>query len=303
MRTLIALVCTLALAGPGSREDEPKGAKGEHVSITVRCDPAVVQPGGWVDVVIDYVLESGWHTTSPCSKAGQPTALDLALPEGWNPSGRVRATQGRIVHDETFGDVEQVSGRGEIRRRLRVPAKAEEENRTLDGSLTIVVCDFERCLPPQALAFRVPLDVNAKEGLRGPQLDDELAAEPNDGIAFQQQGCLVRVRADPDVASPGEEFLLVMDVAMGPDTKATDFSLELTGLDPVSSVGNGWNAVRRPMNTAEIHDAPCFSHIQPVRLSAKVEGTELKFKAAVTIQKPSKQKAWMHFSVPLRIER
>ena len=247
---------------------------GEHVTVAVRCDPEVVRPGGWVDVVVDWSLEPGWHATSPRSRSGQLTVFECPAPRGFEACGRVRATPGRIVHDTTFGEVEEISGRGELRRHFRVPADADGERR-IEGSTSWIVCDFERCLPSQSFLFEVKLRV-ASDGADGPSYADGAVLSDDARLHLTSEGVGVSVRGDVDRIAPGEEFLAILDVAAVGTKEPLDVHVLETGIrGPVKMAGRPWRVVRRAVQLESGKSAARVSLFVPLRAEREVQGHEI----------------------------
>jgi Thiol:disulfide interchange protein DsbD, N-terminal len=288
VKILIATLCSLALASGDTKPDVPKPVKGEHVSITARCDPPVVLPGGWVDVVIAYDLEPGWHATSPNSKGGQRVGLELKLHDGFALSGRPRAPRGDIVHDETFGEIEELSGRGEIRRRVHVPEQIEAGTRTLEGRMTWIVCDSARCLPPQSLSFSAAFEVSPK-GEHGPvpAFDPEILRRAS--AELNSKRYVANVRADVERASPGEEFFAIADVAVGADLTPADVQFMRAGSASVHPVGSSWRVTRENVNLEGSGSVARFTEILPLRVDPAVNRESLKLTIAFTV--PGRTKA------------
>jgi hypothetical protein len=301
MRAVLTVLFTLVLVPPLARIGAPKETKGQHVTLTARCDPPVALPGGWVDVVIGCEIDPGWHTTSPRSKAGQRTLVDVTAPAGSVLVNRVSANSGEIVHDETFGDVEQISGRGEFRRRLHLPQNGEEGSRAIEGTVTIVVCDFAHCLPPQTLHIAPPLEVSAKNGLPGPQLGDELVLDKDEVAQLVGKGFFVRVSADASRVKPEEEFLLIVDIVLAAEMKSEGVSVTSVGDPKVTELGHAWTTSRKIVKGEGVGQVNGFSRVFPMRVAAGT--TESKLKVPVAVQFSTKSAGGvMDFFVPLEID-
>jgi hypothetical protein len=289
MKFLLATLCSLALVtGDGdTRGGATKSVKGEHVSITARCDPPVVLPGGWVDVVVAYEIEPGWHATSPNSKVGQRVGLDLTLPDGFALSGRPRASRGEFVHDVSFGEIEELSGRGEIRRRVRVPKLPEAGTRTLEGRTTWIVCDFARCLPPQSLSFSTSFAVSPK-GERGPVPAFDARTLRDASTQLRRKGYVAIVGADVERASPGEEFFAIADVAVGAGTTAVDVNFLRVDEPSVHPIEPNWRVAREAMVLEGGGSIACFTEILPMRMEPDLKKESIKFTIPFTVRGPTK---------------
>jgi hypothetical protein len=294
------ILCVLALVVPDARVETPKEAKGQHVTLTARCDPPVVLPGGWVDVVIACEVDRGWHTTSPRSKAGQRTLVAVTPPAGSVLTREVFAKPGEVVHDETFGDVEQISGRGEFRQRLHLPQVGDEGLRAIEGSVTIVVCDFAHCLPPQVLSIGAPLEINSQNGLPGPQLDD-LVLGRDDVATLAEKGVFVRASTDVERVKPNEDFLLIVDVILAADVKPEDVHITSVGDAKVSESGGGWTISRSSVKGEGVGNATGSSRVFQMHVAAGTKGPNLKIPVAVHFDTKSMHGV-MDFAIPLAID-
>jgi hypothetical protein len=199
-------------------QDAPFTASGQHIRLSAHCDPPIVRPGGWLDVVIEGRTDPGWHITSPASKRGQRASVELELPAGFVRFGRLHAPPGRELHDEIFGAVEILEDRFELRQHVRVPEELATKELTIRGTSVWIVCDPTRCLPPQKLELDVPLTIDS-QGARGPNPsigEPALHAGTEERALLASEGFFARAIPEVERVTPGDEILVALDIALDP---------------------------------------------------------------------------------------
>ncbi len=206
MKLLLAFLAVLSLGAlPANASD--------HVKVTVKTDPEVACPDGWVDVVFHYELDPGWHAVSPRSANGLSVSATTKLPDGLRTVGGLWAAPGQIVKDPTLGEVEQFAGKGQLRQRLHVASDMKSGKYKLSGSTIWQVCDASKCLPPQTIDFDFELPVSDHAG-RGPlmrNIEAMTALTPAEQSLLNSNGFVVRAHIDGDRARGGDDRFVVLD--------------------------------------------------------------------------------------------
>jgi hypothetical protein len=289
MRFRLATLLRFALAATASfapSQAAPQEASGQHIRLSARCDPPIVQAGGWVDVVIDGRTDPGWHITSPLSKGGQRASVELELPEGFVPAGRLRAPPGRERHDVVFGTVEILEDRFELRQHVRVPEKLAASELNLRGTSLWIVCDPARCLPPQRLELCAPLKIDPG-GARGP---NPSIGEPQFQLRVEERALLAAegfvARASPELerVSPGECLFVALDLAFD----AAKFeSVSRAGLGPAkdsSPEGEGWVARESTVECDGGKQCRALRTLLPLRVAAETERAEIEVPIEIVLR-------------------
>lgn len=205
------LAFLVALAGlqiPSQRSDP------SHVAIQVRCDPVRVQPGGFVDVIVELEFDPGWHGYAPSSPGANRMAIDCELPEVMKPVGTWIASSARLEDDAVLGKLELLEGRAELRRHHRVALDAELATKTLQVVLQMTVCDAFTCLPPRKSRAWTELTISRKRGSAGPAPYQPTAPwelDASEQELLGAQGFVGRAWLETPVV-PGEVAFAVLEV-------------------------------------------------------------------------------------------
>lgn len=246
-------------------------------------------PDGWVEVIVAYELDPGWHAIAPRSAHGPRVQLALELPKGAKLSGRLRSPEGKAAQDASFGDVRVLEGKGELRQRFRVPADASGKQ-LFGGSTTWVVCDAQKCLPPQTLNFELKVGAGPRGG-RGP-----IVASPPPGFEpteheleiLRTRGFVARAWPETEVVTPGEELLIAVDFMLAEDVveqrlyvqPAEDNPLVPGGID---MAGPGWRTYTGPADARQPQGRKLFREVIPLVVNPAVEGNRAGYALLATL--------------------
>ncbi len=235
---------------------------GEKIVVSARCEPSIVRPGGWVDIVIVYEFEAGWGTTSPLSRGGPRVRLALDMPAGFRTSGALRAPAGDARQDPVFGALEHLSGSGELRQRVHVPANQPAGRVRFGARTTWVVCDAAGCLPPQGLDLEVSFKV-AADGAPGPSATQEWKPDAADCERIGSGGYASRLTVERGAVRAGDEVFAVLDLARPRKSASGPVALRT---QPEFALGEAWAAATRSVEGADGQRYDVTSWIVPFRV-------------------------------------
>ncbi|MFC0407866.1 protein-disulfide reductase DsbD family protein [Roseomonas elaeocarpi] len=160
MRRFLATLAALLLGlSAGAMAAESNVATSPRATVSLVSEAAAVAPGQPFRVMLQQVLQPGWHTywTNP-GDAGQATELELALPPGASATPLRFPTPQRIPYGPlvNFG----YEGRASFPLAVTPPAALVPGERFhLEGNATWLVCE-QVCIPEEA-QFRLDLPVEA----------------------------------------------------------------------------------------------------------------------------------------------
>jgi len=115
------------------------------------------------EVTFTANIEDGWHLYSQHINGDGPVPTSFTFSElgGAKLVGEISEGKGHVVMDPNFGlELKYFSNKAEFVQKISVSSAAT----TLKGELEFMVCDDERCLPPDYLPFRFSIEAFAEKG-------------------------------------------------------------------------------------------------------------------------------------------
>jgi len=105
------------------------------------------------DIIATATIDSGWHLYSQSGPKGGPipTKFTFMDSENYKLIGKTREEEGRIIDDPIFEmRIKFFENKSEFRQRIKVLKTIE----TIEGEVQFMVCDDERCLPPNYIDLK-----------------------------------------------------------------------------------------------------------------------------------------------------
>ena len=144
--------------GGGANSAPAADRRGDHpVTISASVEPARAAPGDIVTVAVQLSHAPGWHTyvSTPADSPYDATRLSIELPAGWSTVGRWSEPPSEPMPGEP--GVRIATGETVFLQRVRVGAGGVSGETRLKTWIGYVVCDAERCLPPEDAEVTVTL--------------------------------------------------------------------------------------------------------------------------------------------------
>jgi hypothetical protein len=257
----------------------------DRVKVQVATDPPIVAPGGWVDVVFHYEIDAGWHAVSPRSKNGTPVQSAFELTEGLRTSGGLWAAPGKQIKDATFGEIEQLAGKGELRQRLFVAEDAHEGKSKLKGQTSWILCNATSCMPPQRLDFELELAISPS-GVRGPRLqnvDPQFPLSASEYTLLLQNGFVVHPRIETDRARGGDDVFVVLDFVIAEGYAENGVQILCEPQEKHFLPLTGWRAFSGSLMLKEGATTKAFREVLPLRFFVGGEAGHVTIPVDVTV--------------------
>ncbi|MBZ4190761.1 MULTISPECIES: protein-disulfide reductase DsbD N-terminal domain-containing protein [Bacteroidota] len=107
-------------------------------------------------LLLKATIENGWHIYSlSVPKDGpQPTSFSFQSSKSYQLNGKVLAAKPIVKHDPTF---DMQVGYYEKSVVFQQKVKLTDQSPTVKGTLTYMVCNDKQCLPPEEVAFSIPV--------------------------------------------------------------------------------------------------------------------------------------------------
>ncbi len=168
---LMAVMLSVACA-PGAYS-QPIGAA-QHVDWSAESEPATVEAGEELRVVLEAQIGEGWKMyamDSPLPTRGVEVAF-TDIPGGISQSGALVQAQPKQIFDPNFGiDVRIFEGSA----RLWAPFVAAGAGGAIEGEIDYMICNERLCLPPTTHEFSAPVEIVGAGGAADPE---EAPGEP-----------------------------------------------------------------------------------------------------------------------------
>lgn len=105
---------------------------------------------------IKATIEDGWHIYSMTvpENGPQATAFSFSSSKAYQLNGKTQAPKPIVKHDPTF-DMEVGYYKKSVVFQQNV--KLSQSSPTVKGTLTYMVCNDKQCLPPEEVAFSIPV--------------------------------------------------------------------------------------------------------------------------------------------------
>lgn len=120
------------------------------------------------EVVIKATIERGWHVYSQFIEEGGPvpTSFRFNPSKDYTLTGKVsESPKAAVAFDKNF-DMQIAWHKDEVTFRQRIRMKAPKT--TVTGSLEFMVCNDERCLPPEEVEFSIPVNLGTAPAAAAP---------------------------------------------------------------------------------------------------------------------------------------
>lgn|SRR5690606_34582138 len=107
-------------------------------------------------LLIKATIDDGWHIYSQTvpENGPQPTAFSFSSSKAYRLNGKTQAPNPVVKHDPTF-DMEV--GYYEKSVVFQQKVKLTGNSPTVKGTLNYMVCNDKQCLPPEEVAFSIPV--------------------------------------------------------------------------------------------------------------------------------------------------
>lgn len=107
-------------------------------------------------LLLKATIDNGWHiySLSVPKNGPQPTSFSFQSSKAYQLNGKVQAAKPIVKHDPTF-DMEV--GYYEKSVVFQQKVKITGNSPTVKGTLTYMVCNDKQCLPPEEVAFSIPV--------------------------------------------------------------------------------------------------------------------------------------------------
>lgn len=159
-RTTTLFAALLLVFSLGQRAQAQRGGSASKVDWSVSATD--VAPGASGALTLEASIQDGWKMyalDSPPPSQGVSVGID-AWPNGLTKDGPIEQSEPKRGYDPNFDkEVSYFEGTATV----RVPLAAEEGarlgERTVDGTVTFMVCTDEMCLPPTPTSFSVTMTV------------------------------------------------------------------------------------------------------------------------------------------------
>lgn len=119
---------------------------------------------GEVELVLTAKIDKGWHLYSQDLPEGGPIATSFKFNENKNYElvGKVIEPKAIEEEDPNFGmTLKFFANEAKFRQKIKVKGNKKF---TIDGELEFMVCDDERCLPPDYIEFKFDVEPPKKQG-------------------------------------------------------------------------------------------------------------------------------------------
>ena len=131
---------------------------------------------GEVEVILTAKIDAGWHIYSQHVKAGGPvpTSFTFTPSKDFSPIGEVEE-QTKLMEgfEKTFNmNISWFENQAVFSQKF----KLKKPTATIKGTLEYMVCDDQRCLPPEEVAFKIPVKA---VGLEEVLQKEDIAKIPN----------------------------------------------------------------------------------------------------------------------------
>ena len=103
------------------------------------------------DIIATATIDSGWHLYSQIVPEGGPIATSFIFQdsEDYELVGDTQEEEGHVVDDPVFEmEIKFFENRAEFKQRIKVLNTVE----LIEGEVEFMVCDDEKCLPPNYIA-------------------------------------------------------------------------------------------------------------------------------------------------------
>jgi thiol:disulfide interchange protein len=153
MKKLFLLLCLLLTTGLAAQAQILRPVKWSFGA----------KPTGSADATLSFTasIEPGWHIYSLSVKPGGPVATSISFEKGagYTLAGKpVEATNPHTAYEEMFGmEISSFEEQATFTQAVRLTAPTA----TIKGALTYMVCDDQRCLPPEDVPFSITVNVPA----------------------------------------------------------------------------------------------------------------------------------------------
>lgn len=291
-RLLLLLVPTVLLAtsaraqapaAPAQQAPTASATTQDPIKVTVRTDPPIVAPGGWVDVVAAYEVEKGKVFTSPHSPNGPRTRFDIIGPKEWRRNSTLWTLRGQKRKDPVHGDVVDLGGRGGMRLRFHVPETAAVGKYDFTTALTLALGDGKTYAPETKIEGATSVQV-AVTGARGPELrnlDNQAAITDVEKALLAKNGFMVRANAEFAVAQSNDVVCVALDILVDTGVREDALSINCDPEEMRYTAVDGWRAFRAEVGLPGDKRATSIREVMPIAFAD--HGVAGKFEIPVQV--------------------
>ena len=159
-RTTTLFAALLLVFSLGQRAQAQRGGSASKVDWSVSATD--VAPGASGALTLEASIQDGWKMyalDSPPPSRGVSVGID-AWPNGLTKDGPIEQSEPKRGYDPNFDkEVSYFEGTATVRVPLAAEERARLGERTVDGTVTFMVCTDEMCLPPTPTSFSVTMTV------------------------------------------------------------------------------------------------------------------------------------------------
>ena len=117
-----------------------------------RIDP------GTVNVYLKATIDEGWHIYSAYQQDGGPVKTGFVFDKSpqYTLSGKLIEPRPVVKYEKTFG-MNVSYFEGEVAFQQKIKFKKGSKGANVKGTLSYMVCNDQKCLPPEDLEFSIPV--------------------------------------------------------------------------------------------------------------------------------------------------
>lgn len=158
---LLLVVAWMSLAG-GDAQAQEIGPATDYVRWEASADPASVEAGKTVSIVLRAAIDSGWKMyaiDSPPPSRGVKVVFDDPI-AGLIPKGDLQQIDPKRGYDPNFKkDVSYFEKQAEVWGDFTVAEDTPPGTHTASGTIHFMICNDRLCLPPTRVPFTAPFEV------------------------------------------------------------------------------------------------------------------------------------------------
>jgi thiol:disulfide interchange protein DsbD len=177
LRATVLLAAALLLLPLGGVAQAQQGGSASKVDWTASATD--VAPGASGALTLEASIAEGWKMyalDSPPPSRGVSVTVE-SWPDGLGKNGPVEQSEPQRGYDPNFEkEVSYFSGSANLRVPIAADQEASQGSRTVEGTVTFMVCTDEMCLPPTPTSFSTTVSV--AEGAPGESPDPSPTTAP-----------------------------------------------------------------------------------------------------------------------------
>ncbi|MCK6444921.1 MAG: hypothetical protein L6Q99_00875 [Planctomycetes bacterium] len=293
---VLPLLALLALPTAARGQDRPtapaaaKPARENPIEITWRCDPPVVSPGGWVDVVAAYDVAQGYYFAAPRSPQGPAAKLEISGPQDWRRNSSAWMQPGQKLVDPEHGEIVAFGGKAGMRWRYHVPTGIPDAKHEFKLTLTLTLSDGKKGVERK---FEGATSVHVhSSGTRGPllrNLDNTTPLSEEEQALLVKNGFVVRPRAEFGVARSKDVAVVVLDILLEPGVHDDALNIFCEPQERRFIPLPGWRAFHAQVGLAQDTQTTQLREVLPIEFWDDGLAGDVKIPIEVTLRTTREQ--------------